>query len=72
MITGRGHVTNFSKRMSKYNVIFLAKQKEIAARITKKLKKSFDLERKAKEKWRDAKNTFERPIIKEIAKFNKY
>ncbi|TES83851.1 MAG: hypothetical protein E3J91_01480 [Hadesarchaea archaeon] len=31
LITGRGHVTNFSKRMSKYNVIFLAPGKKLSS-----------------------------------------
>ena len=41
----------------------LEKQKEIAQRITEKLNDVFELEKKAKEKWEEAKRLFEKMIL---------
>lgn len=46
--------------------INLIRQKEIATKITEKLNDSFELGRRAKEKWKEAKDTFDGLILKEI------
>jgi len=44
----------------------LTKQKEIAMKITEKLNDSLELEIKAREKWKEAKETFENLLVKEL------